>query len=70
MLLQFFIKKFDIIALSVIVFYWNFYFACRILLRIVHTFFIENDAEILREHYPWKVAFTNLIHKQNIHVKL
>ncbi len=25
-------------------------------------FFIENDAEILRAHYTWKVTFTNLIH--------
>ncbi len=32
-----------------------------ILLGIVCTFFIENDAEILHAHYTWKVALTNLI---------
>ncbi len=32
--------------------------------------YIENDAEILPAHYTWKVAFTNLIHKQSIQVKL
>ncbi len=37
---------------------------------IVHTFFIENDAEIKPAHYTWKVPFTNLIHKQSIQVKL
>jgi hypothetical protein len=37
---------------------------------ILHTFFIENDAEILCVLYTWKVAFTNLIHKQSIRVKL
>jgi len=37
---------------------------------IVHTFVIENDAEILRVHYTWKVALANLIHKQSIQVKL
>jgi hypothetical protein len=37
---------------------------------IVRTFFIEKDAEILSAHYTWKVAFTNLIHKQSIEVKL
>jgi len=42
----------------------------RILLSIVHTFFIENDAEILPVYYTWNVAFTNLFHKQNIQVKL
>ncbi len=36
---------------------------------IVH-FFIENVAEILPAHYIYKVAFTNLIHKQSIQVKL
>jgi len=36
----------------------------------VLTFFIENYAEILHAHYTWKVAFTNLIHKQSIKVKL
>ncbi len=36
----------------------------------MRTFFIENDAEILRSHYTWKVAFTNIIHKQSIQVKL
>ncbi len=41
-----------------------------ILLSTVHTFLIENDAEILHAHYTWKVAFTNLIHKQSIHVNL
>ncbi len=41
-----------------------------ILLSIVRTFFIENDAEILHAHCTWKVAFTNLIHKQSIQVKL
>ncbi len=34
-----------------------------ILSSIVCTFFIENDAEILRVHYTWKVVHTNLIHK-------
>jgi hypothetical protein len=33
-------------------------------------FFIENDAEILQANYNWKVAFTNLFHKQSIQVKL
>jgi len=33
-------------------------------------FFIEKDAEILPAHYTCKVAFTNLIHKQSIQVKL
>jgi hypothetical protein len=28
------------------------------------------DAEILPAHYTWKVAFTNLIHKQSIQVKM
>ncbi len=37
-----------------------------ILLSIVCTFFIENVAEILSVPYTWKVAFTNLIHKQSI----
>jgi hypothetical protein len=38
---------------------------------IVHTFFIKNDATILPTHYyTWKVAFTNLIHKQSIQLKL
>ncbi len=41
-----------------------------ILLSIVCTFFIENDAEILPTHYAWKIAFTNLIHKQSIEVIL
>ncbi len=41
-----------------------------ILLSIARTFFIENDTEILCAHYTWKVAFPNLIHKQNIQVKL
>ena len=41
-----------------------------ILFGIVHTFFIENDAEILPVHYTWKVAFANFIHKQRIQVKL
>ena len=27
-----------------------------VLLSIVHTFFIENDAEIFHAHYTWKVA--------------
>ena len=31
---------------------------------------IENDAEIVPVHYTWKVALTNLIHKQSINVKL
>ncbi len=39
-------------------------------MSIVHTFFIENDAEILPAHYTWKAAFTNLIHKQSIQVLL
>jgi hypothetical protein len=34
------------------------------------TFFIEKDADIVPSHYTWKVAFTNLIHKQRIQVKL
>ncbi len=42
----------------------------HILLSIVCTFFIENDAEILHVHYTWKVAFTDLFHKQSIQVKL
>ncbi len=43
----------------------------HILLSIVHTFFFENDAEIVPAHYyTWKVALTNLIHKQSIQVKL
>jgi hypothetical protein len=42
----------------------------HILLSIVFTFLIENDAEILPAHYTWKVAFTNLIHKQSIQVIL
>ncbi len=42
----------------------------HILLNIVHTFFIENDAVILNVHYTWKQAFTNLIHKQSVQVKL
>ncbi len=42
----------------------------HIISSIVRTFFIENDAEILHVHYTWKVAFTNLIHKQSIQVKL
>jgi hypothetical protein len=42
----------------------------RILLSIVLTFFIENHAEILRVRYNWNVAFTILIHKQSIQVKL
>jgi hypothetical protein len=41
-----------------------------IIFSIVRTFFIENDAEILHARYTWKVAFTNLIHKQSIQVKL
>jgi hypothetical protein len=41
-----------------------------ILLSIVRTFFLESDAEMLTVHYTWKVAFTNLIHKQSIQVKL
>ncbi len=41
-----------------------------ILSSIVRTFLFENDAEILHAHYTWKVAFTNLIHKQSIQVKL
>ncbi len=28
----------------------------RILSSIVHTFYIENDAEIFPAHYTWKVA--------------
>jgi hypothetical protein len=36
----------------------------------VRTFSIEIDAEIFHAHYTWKVAFTNLIHKQSIQVKL
>ncbi len=28
----------------------------RILLSIVHTFYIENDAEISPAHHTWKVA--------------
>jgi hypothetical protein len=36
----------------------------------VHFFPIENYAEILHVHCTWKVAFTNLIHKQSIQVKL
>ncbi len=42
----------------------------HILLSKVHTFFIENVAEISHAHYTWEVAFTNLIHKQSIQVKL
>ncbi len=42
----------------------------RILSTIVQTFFNENDAEILHARYTWKVAFTTLIHKQSIWVKL
>ncbi len=42
----------------------------RILSSIVPTFYIENDAEILPAHYTCKVAFTNLIHIQNVQVKL
>jgi hypothetical protein len=39
----------------------------RILLSIVCTFFIENDAEhYTPAQYTWKVAFTNLIHIQSI----
>ncbi len=37
---------------------------------IVRTFFIKNDAVILPTWYTWKVAFTNLIHKQSIQLKL
>jgi hypothetical protein len=33
-------------------------------------FFIDNDDEILHAHYTLKAPFTNLIHKQSIHVKL
>jgi hypothetical protein len=39
---------------------------CHILLSIVCTFLIENNAEILPAHYTWKVAFTNLIHIPSI----
>jgi hypothetical protein len=42
----------------------------RILSSIVHTFFIENDADILPVHYTWKVAFTNLIHERSIQAEL
>jgi len=42
----------------------------HILMSMVCTFFIENDAETLCVHYSWKVPFTNLIHKQSIIVKL
>jgi hypothetical protein len=42
----------------------------HILLSIMHTFFIEKHAEILCVRYTWKVAFTILIHKQSIQVKL
>ncbi len=41
-----------------------------ILLCKVHTFFIENDAEMLPAHYTWNLALTCLIHKQSIQVKL
>jgi hypothetical protein len=34
-----------------------------ILSSILHTFFIENESEILHAHYTSKVAFANLIHK-------
>jgi len=37
---------------------------------MVHTFLIENDAEILPADCTWKVAFTNLISKQSMQVKL
>ncbi len=30
--------------------------AYHILLSIVHTFYMENDAEIFPAHYTWKVA--------------
>jgi hypothetical protein len=42
---------------------------CLVLWSIVCTFLIENDAEILPVYFTWKVAFTNLIHKQSIQVK-
>jgi hypothetical protein len=40
----------------------------HILSNKVPTFFIENDA--WHVHYNWKVAITNLIHKQSIQVIL
>jgi hypothetical protein len=43
---------------------------CRILSSIVRTFFIENEAEILPPQDTWEEAFTNLIHKQSIQLKL
>ncbi len=43
---------------------------CRILSSIVRTFFIENEAEILPAQDTWEEAFTNLIHKQSIQLKL
>ncbi len=42
----------------------------HILFCILHMFFIENDVEILRANYTRKEAFTNLIHKQSIQIKL
>jgi hypothetical protein len=42
----------------------------RVLLSIVHTIYIESDVKILPAHYTWKVAFTSLINKQSIQVKL
>jgi hypothetical protein len=41
-----------------------------ILSSILRTFFIENDAEVLSAYYTWLVAFTNIIYKQSIQVKL
>ncbi len=41
-------------------------FNYHILFRIVHTFSIESDAEILHVCNTWRVAFTNLFHKQSI----
>ncbi len=32
------------------------YITYRILSSIVHTFYMENDAEIFPAHYTWKVA--------------
>jgi hypothetical protein len=49
---------------------YSVYRGYHILSSTVHTFLIENDAEILPAHFNWKVASTNLIHKQSIQVKL
>ncbi len=36
--------------------YWLYNINYHILSSIMHTFYIENDAEIFPAHYTWKVA--------------